>query len=136
MLCCPLSKDLSLFYQKNPRLLPIYPAKCDRTFEVGRRSRVGALEVTTYMSGKTRTYFRRVPILCGGGGRRYNFFMNCANFLEYNPKIYIIFWNTIHKIHAFCDYVYQNQTEISPLARSALTISPFYHFIYVDRTWL
>jgi hypothetical protein len=83
--------------------------------------------------------------------------------LEYNPKIYIIFWNTIHKIHAFCDYVYQNQTElyklenidvhiytrsflsfsiffrsiamplpvlfshsiISPLARSALTISPF-----------
>lgn len=38
--------------------------------------------------------------------------MNCANFLEYNPKIYIIFWNTIHKIHAFCDYVYQNQTEL------------------------
>ena len=41
--------------------------------------------------------------------------MNCANFLEYNPKIYIIFWNTIHKIHAFCDYVYQNQTELYKL---------------------
>ena len=47
--------------------------------------------------------------------QRYNFFMNCANFLEYNPKIYIIFWNTIHKIHAFCDYVYQNQTELYKL---------------------
>jgi hypothetical protein len=41
--------------------------------------------------------------------------MNCANFLEYNPKIYIIFWNTIHEIHAFCDYVYQNQTELYKL---------------------
>lgn len=41
--------------------------------------------------------------------------MNCANFLEYNPKIYIIFWNTIHKIHAFCDYIYQNQTELYKL---------------------
>ena len=41
--------------------------------------------------------------------------MNCANFLEYNPKNYIIFWNTIHKIHAFCDYVYQNQTELYKL---------------------
>ena len=37
---------------------------------------------------------------------------NQENFLEYNPKIYIIFWNTIHKIHAFCDYVYQNQTDL------------------------
>ena len=45
--------------------------------------------------------------------------MNCANFLEYNPKIYIIFWNTIHKIHAFCDYVYQNQTELYRIARLA-----------------
>ena len=35
--------------------------------------------------------------------------------MEYNPKIYIIFWNTIHKIHAFCDYVYQNQTELYKL---------------------
>ena len=41
--------------------------------------------------------------------------MNCANFLEYNPKIYIIFWNTIQEIHAFCDYVYQNQTELYKL---------------------
>ena len=41
--------------------------------------------------------------------------MNCANFLEYNPKIYIIFWNTIHKIHVFCGYVYQNQTELYKL---------------------
>jgi len=41
--------------------------------------------------------------------------MNCANFLEYNPKIYIIFWNTIHKIHAFCGYVYQNQAELYKL---------------------
>ena len=41
--------------------------------------------------------------------------MNCANFLEYNPKIYIIFWNTIHEIHAFCDYVYQNQTGLYKL---------------------
>ena len=41
--------------------------------------------------------------------------MYCANFLEYNPKIYIIFWNAIHKIHAFCDYVYQNQTELYKL---------------------
>lgn len=41
--------------------------------------------------------------------------MNCANFWEYNPKNYIIFWNTIHKIHAFCGYVYQNQTELYKL---------------------
>ncbi len=27
--------------------------------------------------------------------------MNCANFLEYNPKNYIIFWNTIHKSALF-----------------------------------
>lgn len=27
--------------------------------------------------------------------------MNCANFLEYNPKNYIIFWNTIHKFTLF-----------------------------------
>ncbi len=46
--------------------------------------------------------------------------MNCANFLEYNPKIYIIFWNTIRKSHAFCDYVYQNQTELYNLISSTI----------------
>lgn len=55
--------------------------------------------------------------------------MNCANFLEYNPKIYIIFWNTIHKIHAFCDYVYQNQTELYKHAGSLVpcVMYPYWH---------
>ena len=33
--------------------------------------------------------------------QRYNFYLNYANFLEYNPKNYIIFWNIIQKFVLF-----------------------------------
>ena len=56
-----------------------------------------------------------IPFLHDFSCKGTTFFMNCANFLEYNPKIYIILGNTIHKIHAFCGYVYPNQAKLYKL---------------------
>ena len=56
--------------------------------------------------------------------------MNCANFLEYNPKIYIIFWNIIHKFVLFNGIaVYAN-----PLVPLCLVLidSCFYIPLHID----